>query len=289
MILRRKIFFYFVVFAFVWVACAKKNEDLAIDGYHTSNEVAASDLVAYWNFNRDNVEFFTARFASITRETIVPLKGQIGDAIRLDGATMAYSLISNLNKADGLPDFTISLWLKIQGQKGINNAFTPIFSLVASNSTDGWGNIVFGAETGHYKPQSDTLELRAVITTPTGTREENISKPNGSKGSWFLGANKWSHVVARWNSTTHQLQIFGDGTSIGGFDDHPAMGALVISTPALVVIGGLGCSDLGFANAPPRSASNPFASFAIDDLRVFNKALSDAEVLALFHLGKAGK
>jgi len=54
------------------------------------------------------------------------------------------------------------------------------------------------------------------------------------------------------------------------------------------VFGSLTHSDIGFTSAPARSF-NVLANASIDDVRVYNTTLSDAEIVALFNLGKAGR
>src|SRR5882757_813082 len=145
-------------------ACSKKDDTNAtIDGYHSSSEVAASSLVAYWSFNNGNQEFFSSGLSTLSVGGVSSAaKGQIGNALQLTSGAIVFQGI-NLNNTKSLSDFTISLWLNVQNTKGAGGTFTPFLALIPPGTSDIWGNIVLGAETGNYRSTSDKLELSSVL------------------------------------------------------------------------------------------------------------------------------
>jgi hypothetical protein len=116
-----------------------------------------------------------------------------------------------------------------------------------------------------------------------------VAQVANGKGAWFMGGNKWCHYVARWNATTHQFQIFGNGASVGAYDDRGTTGVEIMAVPVQAVFGSLASKDIGFTSAPVQPDFNPWATASIDDVRVYNTALSDKDIAALYHLGQAGR
>jgi hypothetical protein len=125
----------------------------------------------------------------------------------------------------------------------------------------------------------------------TTNGQDNRPDPRGNPPvGVFKAAGEWAHFVARFDATTHKLQIFGNGVSIGAYDNRgDNTTALVMRTPAQAVIGSLSTSEIGFASAPVRPDWQVLATAQLDDIRVFNTALSDAEINALKNLGEAGR
>src|SRR6185295_3069989 len=198
-------------------ACSKKKDPLPqIDGYNSSDEVAKDHLVAHWTFDTGNNEVISNTAPSQTLGTVGSTTGQLGDkALLLTGGALVFPPIAKINEANALNNFTVSLWVNVKGTKGGTGAFTAFFGLIPTGVTDIWGDVMVLAETGRHKDNSDTLELKNILNThPAGgpnSLQDNVAQLNGTNGKWFMGANKWSHYVARWDGTTHQFKIYGDG------------------------------------------------------------------------------
>jgi len=281
--------------ALVIVVGSCKDDDKlpAIDGYNNSDEVAATNLVAHWTFDSNNNEVISGTAPTKTYGTVGTTTGQIGSALNLQGGVLVFPPIDKINTANALNNFTVSLWVNVKGTKGGTNGFTAFFGLIPTGVTDIWGDVMALAETSRHLPTSDTLELKNYLQThPAGqpaSGQDNVATKNGDKGAYFMGAKKWSHFVMRWNGSTHQFEIWADGVSVGGYNDRGTTGVEVMSVPVQAVFGSLASSDIGFAGAPAQQSWNPFANAMIDDVRVYNTALADAEVTALFNLGTAGR
>jgi len=267
-----------------------------IDGYNNSNEVAAENLKAHWTFDDTKNERISNTAPSNEyggAGAVSFAEGQVGKALKLTSGAVLYPSIANIGGANSLSNFTVSMWVNVQGNKRTaKQGFTSFFAINYQDDTDIWGNITMAAETGNYLPTSDTLMLKPLLKTLVdggGTSlQDNISTINGDVGKHFLGAKRWAHYVARWNGTTHKFEIFGDGVNVGAYSDRGTTPPLVMRTPARAIFGSLTHNDVGFASAPDRSF-NVLANALIDDVRVYNTALSDAEITALFNLGTAGR
>ncbi|MEO7991802.1 MAG: LamG-like jellyroll fold domain-containing protein [Chryseolinea sp.] len=274
-------------------SCGDDDKSLPpIDGYNNSDEVGATNLKAHWTFDDTNDEGLSSTAPSHTYGTVGFTDGQIGKALKLTGGALVYPSIANIGEANSLSNFTVSLWVNVtNNKKTASESATALFAILYANDDDIWGNISMLAETGAHLPSSDTLLLKPLLKTLVdggGTSlQDNISVVNGDKGKDFLGAKTWSHFVARWNGTSHQFEIFGDGVNVGAYSDRGTTPQLSMRTPAQAVFGSLTYNDIGFAGAPDRGI--PLANASIDDVRVFNTALTDAEIKALFNLGTAGR
>ena len=282
--------------ALVIVVGACKDDDKLppIDGYNNSDEVAATNLVAHWTFDSNNNEVISGTAPTKTYGTVGTTTGQIGQALQLTKGAMVFPAIDKINSANALNNFTVSLWVNVAGnKKTASEGFTSFFGLVPTGVTDIWGDIMAMAETARHLPSSDTLELKNILNThPAGagnSLQDNIALKNGDKGAYFMGAKKWSHYVMRWNASTHQWEIWANGVSVGGYNDRGTTGVEVMAVPVQAVFGSLASSDIGFTGAPAQQSWNPWATCSIDDVRVYNTALADAEITALFNLGTAGR
>ena len=276
------------------VSCDDDDKSLPkIDGYNNSNEVAEENLVAHWPFDNTNKERISSTDASDDFGTVGFEDGQIGEALKLTQGALVYPSITAINGENSLASFTVSLWVKVKNTKKTASPYaTAFFSLAYSDDTDIWGNINMLAETAWHLPSSDTLVLKPLFKTllEEGTAlHDNISTENGEVGAHFMGANRWAHFVATWNGTTHMFEIYGDGEKVGGYSNRgDGAPPLKMRTPVQAVFGSLAYSDIGFEDAPAERGI-PMATASIDDVRVFNTVLSEAEITALFNLGVAGR
>lgn len=275
-------------------SCSNDDELPPIDGYNNSNEVAATNLVAHWPLDDNNNERISGTASSNTYGSVTTATGQIGGALQLNKGALKYPPITAINTANALNNFTVSLWVNVtNNKKTANEGFTAFFGLVPAGVTDVWPDIVAAAETGQHLPTSDTLKLKNLLNThPPGqpnSLQDNIALKNGDKGAFFMGAKKWSHYVMRWDGTTHQFHIFANGVDVGGYTDRGTTGVEVMAVPVHALFGSLASKETGFAGAPNQQTWNPLATAGIDDVRVYNTALTNAEITALFNLGTAGR
>lgn len=291
--------------ALLFVAsCSDDDEGLPpIDGYNNSNEVAEDNLVAHWTFDDTNEEDISGTEPLAgdagTFGTVGFEEGQIGEALKLTKGVLVYPTIPNINTANALNNFTVSLWVKVSGNKGTaNQGFTSFFGLVPTGVTDIWPDISANAETANYTPTSDTLHLKNSLNShPVGggnSLQDNVAvinnnDPTNPVGSFFMGAKRWAHYVMVWNSSENKYYLFADGEDVGGYTQRGDVGAMIMATPVQAVFGSLASSDIGFTGAPAQQSWNPFATASVDDVRIFNTTLSQAEITALYNLGTAGR
>lgn len=282
-----------------------------IDGYNNSDEVAEANLLANWTFDGTNEEDISGATplagAAGTFGTVGFEEGQIGQALKLTQGALRYPNITALNTADALQNFTVSMWVKVNNNKGTAaEGYTMLFGLFPDGLTAEtvgdfmWGNINMAAETAWFlgsNTQPDTLVLKGhfVIKNADGSinGQDNRPDPRGTPPvGVFKHTGEWVHFVVRWNATDRKLHVFGNASSIGAYTQRgtpPPTLPLRMNVPCSPVFGNGATKAVGFANNPDQQTWSPMATASIDDVRVFNAALTDAEITALFNLGTAGR
>jgi hypothetical protein len=280
--------------ALVFGGCSKSDTLPAIDGYNGSNDVAATNLVAHWTFDDTNNEAISSKAPSNTYGTVGFTTGQIGKALLLTEGALVYPSIDKIGGANSLSNYTVSMWLNT---KNNGTAFSTFFGLFPTANTDFWGNISMSAETSWFPARSDadtlTLKTNYISLNPDNSTngQDNRPDPRGNPPvGVFKGAGVWSHFVARFTASTHMLEIFANGTSIGAYSNRGTNTTeMVMRTPVQAVFGSLATSEIGFATAPARPSWQVLATATIDDVRVYNTSLAEKDITALYDLGKAGR
>jgi len=285
-----------MILGIVTINSCKKDDKLPqINGYDNSNQVASTYLKAHWTFDDTYNEAISATAPTNKYGTYGFEAGQIGKALKLTKGAIVFPGIANINTANALNNFSVSLWVKVSGNKKTADAgFTSFFSIIPTGVTDIWGDIMANAETSRHLPSSDTLELKNMLNThPVGggnSLQDNVAQLNDAgNGAWFLGAKVWSHYVMTWSASTHQFLLYGNAVSCGAWNDRGTTAEEIMAVPVQAVFGSIASSDIGFTGAPAQQTWAPWATASIDDVRVFNTTLSQAEVTALYNLGLAGR
>ena len=284
-----------------FASCSKDEDTLpAIDGYNNSNEVASNNLAAHWTFDNTQNERISSTAPSKEFGTVSYTEGKIGKALKLDSGALVFPTIANINTANALNNFTVSMWVNVKNTKRETDYFSTFFSLAPTNISDIWPDIFLGAETGKHLASSDTLELKALLNThPEGlpnSLQDNIAQPNPNQGTpdsgtgaWFFKNGDWTHFVISWNASTHKFDIYGNGVSVGAYSTRANTGVEILAVPVQTIFGSFPSSDLGFASAPATQDWGPLITASFDDVRVYNTALAPAEITALYNLGTAGR
>jgi hypothetical protein len=111
----------------------------------------------------------------------------------------------------------------------------------------------------------DNLEFRFRTDTGSTTRR---TSPDGTE----VLANEWTHVAATWDAGDPVMRLYRNGTEIDSVDKAGS----AVATAADVMIG-IGNQS---ATVPGDGAIRPFGGL-LDDVRVYDRGLSPAEILEL--------
>jgi Concanavalin A-like lectin/glucanases superfamily len=267
---------------FGFSSCSDEEEKLpAIGGFNNSDEVAASNLVAHWAFEGDGKEKKSSS-APTTSVGATFIAGAKGKAVDFKSGYLAYGEIAALNS---LPNMTVSTWAKFD-----NNGTHPTCFFTMTRPNEWAGNINLMSETGWKKAGNDTLVVKGLVVTKVANNPSfQDSRNEPSKGGVQVpkGVNMWHQLVMTWDGATSNYKIYVDGVKVNNpeWEQRGTTGPLSFFTPTKPVIGAWG------TNLPGGTAEAwqvPMTG-SVDELRVFNKALTDAEISALYQLEKAGR
>lgn len=208
-------------------------------------------LVAYYPFNgnakdeRGNGNNGTVYGATLTTDRF----GASNRSYYFNGTDNHIS-VANSPSLDSLSNVTISAWINLDSNVFVQSK--TILAMSDSFTTTDFSLIINGdAGYGRNRPHA---------WLPSGWTYFN--------GSTILSPNVWYHVVMTYNSISFKSYVNG------------------INDGVLSVSGSIRTS--GFPLLIGRAThALPYYSFAgkIDDIRIYNRALSDSEILALYHEG----
>jgi len=287
--------------AFTFNACTKANltDDVIMGdpppvagGFTNSSQVASGNLLAYWNFDGSNKEIKSNTAPGIVSNASFTT-GIKGQALHLSSGYLLYPTIAALSSANSVASCSVSLWMKVANN---GSYFSELFTLARDTATENdWLTIInVGVETGH-NASDQNLDLHSWIGSyPTGSRRggDNIND-YGNVGVDYQtvnGANQWIHYVMRYDAATENIDLFANNIRVSNnnFRHRGGLGPLISPVPTQVVIGGFSNTTTNFS----KSSTLGFHGLLngdIDELRVFNKALTDVEITALFKLEKQGR
>lgn len=256
-----------------------------IDGFKSSDEVYTANQVAYWSFDDTKNELKSGKAPTATANDAFVSGGVRGKAIKLTAGYLRYASQFNAFKTDSLKSFTVSMWVQL-----LNNGSkkTQIFQLARPGMLN--GNIDFFLETNLNPPSNtDYIRIRTYFATVGGGRQDNVNAFGAQNLSPKFGATKWTHLLMSYNISTAVFNIWGDGVKIGNFPNRSTAANNLFKSwePSEVILGG------NYNTIPGQSVSGDTSFEAmtgsIDEVRVYNTALPDAFILALYKLGVAGK
>ena len=266
-----------------------------IGGYNSADEIGMADLVGYWPLNGDGIEMKsnTSPSASVGATYSEGIKGQ---GVTLTNGYLAYPEIAAMGAT--MPSMSISLWGKISNNGGDDGHPTMMFSL--GRPADWAGNINLMAETGWQPATSDSLTVKGYVQIKKDDGSVNgqdiINKIKATPEELTDGhtpfANKnggqWAHYVLTWEANTGLFKLYANGVKISNvkWESRNGGSALPLNffTPTKPVIGTFATVVAGTPDAWQRAMNGQ-----LDEIRVWKKALSAADINSLYELEKAGR
>ena len=258
----------------------KKGEPPPIaGGYVNSKEVGAADLVAYWPFDGGYID--SAGGLTGTNAGTTFTAGQKGQALQVGDSN--YYLIDNPGTViPQLTAYTVSFWMNAPQNTSFGYG---ILSL--NNPNDFWGSLDIYLDNGS-SPDSAVFKV-------------HMTNANATNSGQFLGLkignawNRWVHMVVTYDDTTSGFNIYQNGTSLYKEplvlkDGDNTYGALKFPGPTKMVIG-----TWQFETKPSLTSGATAQDWAgsyggaLDELRIYKRALTAQEVSALFKLEKQGR
>jgi hypothetical protein len=239
--------------------------------------IATANLVAYFPFDGNGVE----KIASLN-PTMMPnvtyINGRRDKAYQgASGAHLLYSLPAN-SKLKTLTSFSVAMWFKSPVVTG--DPEPTIFEIGKSDDLN-WGNLKLALN--RLSATADSLQLKAFFL-----KSGAIWEPQhiGFSKRVFT-TNVWMHLVLQYNETTSKYMIYKDGVKVvtndavenrySGPGEIP-LGALAFANADKINIGAWRPKTEGTAT----DAWMGWFMGNLDELRVYDKALSATEVKALY-------
>lgn len=254
-----------------------------IDGYSNSNEVFPQNLIAYWSFEDTKNETISGTAPATTQGDAFVTGGVRGKALSLTAGFLYYTTPLVRFKKDSLKSWTISAWIKMQNN---GSKRTMLFQLARPGTTSAalTGYINFILNTQSYAATNPNLQMQPTFLTVGGGTQDNLN--NVLFGT--IGTDRWTHVMLTYDGTTGVFNNWIDGVKVGAFPNRGIGNNLFQSADTHeIIIGG------NYNVIPGKSVSTDVAYAAmtgqIDEIRIYNKSLPDAYILALYNLGKANK
>lgn len=176
--------------------------------------------------------------------------------------------------AAGQARFTITGWFKLNTLPGPGYC-----QFIAAKSAGGTGTYQW------YVMVWDDATLRGVLHSTTSTANLGTAEWLSMKSNNAVATNSWYHfafVVDGSLASSQRVKIYLDGVEGGLASSNGTLGTTSVNTDQEVTIGA------GHAAANPLSANNQFNG-AIDDIKIFNTALSKADISSLIGVQNAAE
>ena len=276
-----------------------------IGGYNSADEVGADDLLAYFPLDGDGKEMKSGTMPSNTINATYGT-GAKGEGLMLNAGYLVYPTISAIQPTSG--DFTVSCWAKISNTKTSPEAVSWVSPLISFSGADSpVGNLsVFGNT--HGLTSSDSIQMKAqyFFKSPEGTGFGgdcvNMTKmetwmtegnANGQTPKHSAYSNKiggqWAHIVFTWEGSVGTARLWVNGNKISNpawevRNNGDAM-PMAFFTPTHVVLGALS----SFVDGTNSDPWNKPLTGGLDEVRVWDKQLGQADINALYELEKAGR
>jgi hypothetical protein len=288
-----------------------------IDGYKTADSVAHSFLQAYFPFDGNATEKISSKGTLVAHTGDSYATGKVGQALVLsNGYVIADSTIPNFNgttATDNYQNYSVSLWVNQNSSINATNSgggtYSPLFQLSGAQYGNIWG--LFGVIISNSGLGGDSLAVGGEETQIDAT-DHNYNyaiDPRTTSSQYVAGNSGWHHVVLTYTGPAVTARIYVDGVKIFTGDSAAMATATNIAPPVTFNIGAGGgpkvptfgtaafsddfTVDYGWGAHYFTAASHPWAAHgmtcSLDEIRVYNTALTDAEAKALYDFGVAGR
>jgi hypothetical protein len=267
-----------------------------IDGYNNSDEVAASNLVAMWGLNGNAEESISGEVG--TGSNVTYGEGKVGQCAVFTQGYIYNDAIPNLHTKI-TSSVSISLWAQVRNNGKTPNEHATALAMLTGDVHTTPNNVTPGAillETAHFRATSDTFRIKSVIgvTKSSGAHEtddnvnwwglDNISTPGQMVK---IAEGDWAHFVLVWDNTNKTLQMYVNKQVATNPEWKTKTGAnFKVQQSMGMIIGGFN-NNVGLTDVNETWAKAMTGK--VDQVRVYNTVLSEAEIAALYNLEDVGR
>jgi hypothetical protein len=250
-----------------------------VNGYTSSAEIGNGSLVGYWAFDGSLIDSISKTAGNNTATSFA--NGFKGQALNLNAANKSYVTTAPSNAIKGLSSFTISFWVnptfidadndkKIDGILGFVNL---------ARTDDFWANVDWFVENGS---STSAAIIKAHVV-------------GGTKDAW-LTLNNVTNLFGTWSNHTLTYDA-GTSTLTYYINGAPVTSATAGWTGPIQFpsVGQMAFGTVQFMTTPSLTTTHgaePWASYLtglMDEVRIYNKALTASDIQALIVLQGKGK
>jgi hypothetical protein len=241
-----------------------------VNGFTSVAEIGAGSLVGYWAFNDSYVDSISSTAATGVNTSFAG--GFKGKA--LQGSATGYVISDIPNAIKNLKSFTIDYWLNTTNTSGI---ITPI---VISRTDQFWGALDMFYENGGRTDVTANLKVHFNGQSEVWFTNGFISNPWGG----------WQNIGLTYDAGNSTFILYQNGNVVAS-QTAAGLGNLVFPATATKIIFGTEqfqtSPSLGTAGGAQGWAG--YLTGQLDEVRIYNKALSASELQALIVLQGKGK
>jgi Concanavalin A-like lectin/glucanases superfamily len=284
-----------IALATISIASCKKssggNSITPIAGYDSSGAVATANLIAYWPFEGTPNDVKGGLIGTATGVSYTA--GIKGQAYQGSTTSSIQIPLTTGNAFASIQSFSLSVWYNDPTQ-----VTTPNHGLFMMSGVSNWNLLELEFERDSTGP-ADSVKVNAGFNNVDGVNYKGIV-PSALLDT---AVNRWVHLVLTYDGGSSTYTLYQDGVTVKAQTAWSS--GLYASTPAQIWTDGtatVAMGNIGFTADPPTGitigafsplvAGNSWAgSFPgkLDEIRVYNKALSLSEVAGLYLNGLAGR
>lgn len=265
-----------LLFGLLFSSCYKKYDpksyqpSFTVNGFTSVAEIGAGSLVGYWAFDGAYLDSVSKTAATGVNTSFTGgFKGQA-----LQGADKGYVISDIPNAIKNLTSFTIDYWIKTANTAGL---ITPI---TISRTDQFWGALDMFYENGGRTDATANLKVHYNGQTEVWFTSGFISNP------W----NTWQNIGLTYNSATSTFTLYQNGNVVAS-QTAAGLGNLAFPATATKIIFGTEqfqtSPSLGTAGSAQDWAG--YLTGQLDEVRIYNKALTQTELQAMIVLQGKGK
>ena len=228
-------------------------------------------LKSYWAFENNAIDSGENKLAGVaTGFSYVP--GVSGQAVQ-GTATSNLLIASPGDTIKNLGSFTVSMWVNS------GPAVNATGLLAVSNTKEFWGNLEIFYE--GFSADATTAYLKVHMYNSNKSTADREAWNEYKIPNWF---GKWSHLAITYAASTSTFKIYANGATVyTSIIKNGTYGPVSFTD-----VGGMVLGSFQFMTTPSLTTNHGAETWArnfagqMDQVRIYNMALSDAEVSTLF-------
>lgn len=244
-------------------------------GFTASSQIASANLVAYWGFNGDIKDSISGTTGINKGMTFISgLKGQALQGAA--AANKAYATATPSDAVKNLKAYTISLWVNTPQNVGA----TGLVSI--GHTTEFWANVNIFLDNA----AAGTARFKTLFRNNNNT-PANYQADNGVQ-DLTTAFNNWTNYIVTYD-TSGVVRSYVNGSLLATKTGVPKPVVAQFSNVGPVVFGAL--HFMTIPSSTSGATDQPWAGYLsglLDEVRIYNRALTPIEISALSTLERRG-